>query len=84
MDSAIKLPTGIKSLEEFCDSLKEDITFTLYKNKNKRKLHFLKYTPEKYGGDNLKFISDFCQFCNNAEINKIADLFHTMIVISTF
>jgi hypothetical protein len=66
--SIISLPTGINSFEELRNALKEDISFTLFKNTNKRKLQSLKYIPESRGGDTSKFISNFLKLCYNAEI----------------
>jgi hypothetical protein len=51
VDSTIKLPTGINDYEKLCNALKKDISFTVFKNTNKRKLQLLKYIPESRGGD---------------------------------
>src|SRR5581483_9550082 len=59
--------------DSFRNALKEDITFTVFKNTNKRKLQSLKYVPEKEGGDTSKFISTFRKLCYNAEINDIEE-----------
>src|ERR1044072_1271535 len=69
----ISLPTGIDSLEKLRDALKEDISFTLLKNVNKKKLQLLKYIPERKGGNTLNFISNFRKLCYNAEINDIEE-----------
>jgi hypothetical protein len=66
----IKLPTEINDLEELHNALKNDITFTLFKNLNKRKLQLLKYGG---GADTLKFFTDFRNLCYNAEINDIEE-----------
>jgi hypothetical protein len=73
VDSTISLPTGIDSLEKLRNALKEDISFTLFKNMNKRGLQSLKYTPERKGGGTLNFISNFRRLCYNAEINDIEE-----------
>ncbi|RIA89047.1 hypothetical protein C1645_825414 [Glomus cerebriforme] len=82
VDSTISLPTGINSLEELLDALKKDISFTVFKNTNKRKLQLLKYIPEREGGDTSKFVSIFRKLCFNAEINNIAEqtnIFFTLL-----
>ncbi|PKC11507.1 hypothetical protein RhiirA5_413040 [Rhizophagus irregularis] len=53
--------------------LKEDISFTIFKNTNKRKLQSLNYIPESMGGDTSKFISNFLKLCYNAEIIDIEE-----------
>ncbi|GBC02568.1 hypothetical protein RclHR1_04690019 [Rhizophagus clarus] len=75
VDTNISLPTGINidSLEKLCNALKEDYSFTIFKNTNKRKLQSLKYIPESRGGDTSKFISNFLKLCYNAEINDIEE-----------
>ncbi|PKY46402.1 hypothetical protein RhiirA4_543302 [Rhizophagus irregularis] len=73
VDSTIKLPTGIDNFEKLRNALKEDISFTIFKNTNKRKLQSLKYNPERKGGDTSKFISTFRKLCYNAEINDIEE-----------
>src|SRR6266480_1922347 len=73
VDSTISLPTGINSLEKFRNALKQDISFTIFKNTNKGKLQSLKYIPEREGGKTSKFISNFRKLCYNAEINDIAE-----------
>src|SRR4051794_32088214 len=59
VDSTIKLPARIDNFEELGNALKEDISFTIFKNMNKRILELLKYIPESEGGKTSKFISDF-------------------------
>ena len=49
------------------------ISFTVFKNTNKRTLQLLKYIPEKKGGDTSRFISTFRKLCYNAEINDIKE-----------
>ncbi|CAB4411231.1 unnamed protein product [Rhizophagus irregularis] len=73
VDSTIKLPTGIDNIEKLRNALKEDISFTVFKNTNKRKLQSLKYNPERKGGDTSYFISTFRKLCYNAEINDIEE-----------
>ncbi|RIA89062.1 hypothetical protein C1645_825431 [Glomus cerebriforme] len=73
VDSTIKLPTGIDDIEKLRNVLKEDISFTIFKNTNKRKLQSLKYIPESRGGDTSKFISNFLKLLYNAEINDIEE-----------
>ena len=70
VDSTISLPTEINSLEELRKALKEDISFTVFKNTNKRILKSLKYVPEREGGKTSKFISTFRKLCYNAEISN--------------
>src|SRR4051794_33494187 len=69
-DSTISLSTEIDSFEKLRNALKEDISFTVFKNTNNRKLQSLKYIPEQEGGDTSIFISIFRKLCHNAEINN--------------
>src|SRR5688572_3244835 len=71
--TTIKLPAKINSFEELRNALKDDISFTVFKNTNKKKLQLLKYIPEYEGGDTSKFISTFRKLCYNAEINDIEE-----------
>ncbi|GES95078.1 hypothetical protein GLOIN_2v1767340 [Rhizophagus clarus] len=73
IDPTITLSTGIDSFEKLRNALKEDISFTVFKNTNKRKLQSLNYDPERKGGDTSKFISTFRKLCYNAEINDIEE-----------
>ena len=73
IDPTIKLPDKIDNYEELRKALKEDISFTIFKNTNKRKLQSLKYNPERKGGDTSKFISTFRKLCYNAEINDVQE-----------
>ena len=73
VDSTISLPTGIDSLEKLRNALKDDVSFTLFKNMNKRKLQSLKYIPERNGGNTFNFILNFRKLCYNAEINDIEE-----------
>jgi hypothetical protein len=73
VDSTIKLPTGIDTFEKLSNALKEDISFTVFKNTNKKMLQSLKYVPESRGGNTSKFISKFRKLCHNAEINDIEE-----------
>jgi hypothetical protein len=71
INPTIKIPTEINDLEKLRDALKKDITFTVFKDSNKRKLQLLNYKSERDDGDTLKFITDFRNLCYNAEINDI-------------
>ena len=73
VSSTISLPTGINNLEELRNALKEDISFTVFKHTNKRLLQSLRFYPERKGGNNSKFISEFRKLCYNAEINDIEE-----------
>ncbi|POG77826.1 hypothetical protein GLOIN_2v1837314 [Rhizophagus irregularis DAOM 181602=DAOM 197198] len=73
VDSTIKLPTGIDNIEKLRNALKEDISFTVFKNTNKRILQSLKYNPERKGGNTSNFISNFRKLCYNAEINDVEE-----------
>src|SRR5581483_10925044 len=66
LDTTITLPTGIDDFEKLRGALKEDISFTVFKNTNKRKLQSLKYVHERDGGDTSKFVSNFRKLCYNA------------------
>ncbi|CAI2195962.1 17240_t:CDS:1, partial [Funneliformis geosporum] len=61
INATIKLPSGIDSLEKLRNALKEDISYTVFKNTNKRKLQLLRYITEIEGGETSKFISNFRQ-----------------------
>ncbi|GBB87715.1 hypothetical protein RclHR1_01420018 [Rhizophagus clarus] len=73
VDSTINLPNGINDIEKLRNALKEDISFAVFKNTNRRKLQSLKYDPERQGGDTSKFISTFRKLCYNAEINDVEE-----------
>jgi hypothetical protein len=73
VDSTIKLPTGINTYEKLSNALKEDISFTIFKNTNMRMLQLLKYIPESRGGNTSTFISKFRKLCYNAEINDMEE-----------
>src|SRR2546430_13460863 len=73
VDSTIKLPDKIHNDEELRNALKEDISFTVFKNTNERMLQSLKYVPENRGGNTSKFVSEFRKLCYNAEINDIEE-----------
>ncbi|CAG8622843.1 9043_t:CDS:2 [Funneliformis caledonium] len=73
VNATIKLPSGIDNFEKLRNALKEDITFTVFKNTNKKKLQLLKYIPEREGGETSKFILNFRQLCYNADINDIEE-----------
>jgi hypothetical protein len=71
VDSIITLPAEIDSFEKLCNSLKADISFTVFKSTNERMLQSLKYIPERKGGNTSEFISNFRKLCYNAEINDV-------------
>ena len=71
IDSEINIPESITCLDELVNVLKQDISFSIFKNTNQRKLQSLKYLPEEKGGETSKFVSDFRKFCCDAEINDI-------------
>ncbi|CAG8738449.1 14140_t:CDS:2 [Funneliformis caledonium] len=73
VDPIIKLPSGIDSFEKLRSALKDDISFTVFKNTNKRKLQSLKFFHEREGGETSKFILNFRKLCYNAEINDIEE-----------
>jgi len=73
VDPIISLPTGINNLDKLRNALKEDNSFTAFKNTNKRKLELLNYISERNGGDTSGFISNFRKLCYNAEINNIEE-----------
>ncbi|RGB31118.1 hypothetical protein C1646_709878 [Rhizophagus diaphanus] len=73
VDPTIKLPTEIRDIEELRNALKKDISFTIFKNTNKRILQTLKYIPERKGGNTSKFISNFRKLCYNSEINDVEE-----------
>ncbi|CAG8441381.1 6586_t:CDS:2 [Funneliformis caledonium] len=71
IDSTIKISQDIDSCEGLVNALKEHITFSIFKNSCKRKLHLLRYKVERDEGDTALFISNFRKLCRNAEINDI-------------
>jgi hypothetical protein len=73
VDSTIKLPTEINDIEKLRKALKEDISFMVFKNTNKRQLQSLRYDPERKGGNTSRFISTFRKLCYNAEINDVKE-----------
>jgi hypothetical protein len=73
IDPIITVPDEIDSLEKLRNALKEDISFTIFKDNNKRLLRLLKYLPGKKSGEIPKFISEFRKYCYNAEINDIEE-----------
>ncbi|CAI2183806.1 9142_t:CDS:2 [Funneliformis geosporum] len=73
INPTIDISQNITTLNELVNVLKEDISFTLFKNSNKRKLQLLRYIPDKEGGETSKFILNFRQLCYNAEINDIEE-----------
>ncbi|CAB4388930.1 unnamed protein product [Rhizophagus irregularis] len=73
VDPTISLPAEIDSFEKLCNVLKEDISFTIFKNTNEKMLESLKYIPENKGGNTSKFTSQFKKLCYNAEINDIEE-----------
>src|ERR1043166_5934483 len=62
VDSKINIPKNM-ALDELVNVLKRDVSFSIFKNSNQRKLQSLKYLPEKEGGETSKFISDFRKLC---------------------
>ncbi|CAB4388929.1 unnamed protein product [Rhizophagus irregularis] len=73
VDPIISIPDDVNSFEKLCSVLKEDISFTVFKNTNERMLQSLKYVPENKGGNTSEFISKFRKLCYNAEINDIEE-----------
>src|ERR1044072_4802328 len=73
VDSTILLSTEVDSFEKLRNALRNDISFTVFKNTNRRKLQSLKYIPEQEGGDTSKFISTFRKLCYNAEIDDVEE-----------
>ncbi|RGB31108.1 hypothetical protein C1646_817533 [Rhizophagus diaphanus] len=73
VDPIISLSAEFDSLDKLCNVLKEDISFTVFKNTNERMLQSLKYVPENKGGNTSKFISKFRKLCYNAEINDMEE-----------
>ncbi|RIA85400.1 hypothetical protein C1645_781941 [Glomus cerebriforme] len=74
IDSTINIPTNdITSLNALIDALKNHISFTIFKNSCKRKLHVLEYVPEREGGNTANFITDFRKLCRDAEITDVAE-----------
>jgi len=68
IDSTICVPKDVISLTELVSALKNDVSFTVFKNTNRRKLQILKYKSENMGGDTAKFIDTFRKLCRDAEI----------------
>lgn len=71
VDSTIDIPSDIESCEDLVKALKEHISFPIFTNSCKRKLHLLKYRSEREGGDTPKFIANFRALCRDAEIEDI-------------
>jgi len=71
VDSTIVIPSEIESCEDLIKALKGHITFPIFKNSCKRKLHLLKYRSEREGGDTPKFIANFLSLCRDAEIDDV-------------
>ncbi|GBB91961.1 hypothetical protein RclHR1_19440002 [Rhizophagus clarus] len=71
IDSIIHIPEGVTSLEDLISALKMEVSFSVFKNTNKRKLQVLKYKGENVGGDSSKFIETFRKLCRDAEINDL-------------
>ncbi|GBC23421.2 uncharacterized protein OCT59_013772 [Rhizophagus irregularis] len=77
IDSTINIPENINSFDTLINTLKNHISFTVFKNSCKRKLQALKYISE-YEEDNnndnaLNFITDFRTLCRDAEITNIEE-----------
>jgi hypothetical protein len=73
IDSTINVPKDATSLTELISALKTDVSFTIFKNSNKRKLQALKYKYENVGGDTAKFVDTFRKLCRNAEIIDLGE-----------
>jgi len=74
IDSAISItPENITSFDTLINSLRGDVTFTVFKNTCKRKLQALRYVTENEGGDTAEFISNFHTLCRDAEIVDIEE-----------
>ncbi|CAI2162095.1 19717_t:CDS:2 [Funneliformis geosporum] len=73
IDSTIKVPENITSLDELMNSLKQDISHSIFKLQMKKKLKLLNYIPEAQGGETSKFINTFRRLCRDAEINNIQE-----------
>ncbi|GBB91960.1 hypothetical protein RclHR1_19440001 [Rhizophagus clarus] len=71
IDSTINIPKDATSLTEIISALKTDVSFTIFKNTNKRKLQALKYKSENVGGNTAKFIDTFRKLCRDAEIDDL-------------
>ncbi|RIA89059.1 hypothetical protein C1645_825427 [Glomus cerebriforme] len=76
IDSTIKLPTGIDfdNIETLRKALKEDISFTIFKNTNKRKLQSLKYIPEKEQKEYLYKSLSMNNYVSNEFYKKMKNL----------
>src|SRR5581483_3447398 len=68
VDSTIDIPPNVDSCDELIKALKSHISFPIFINSCKRKLHLLKYSSEREGGDTPKFITNFRALCRDAEI----------------
>ncbi|EXX64145.1 hypothetical protein RhiirA1_534184 [Rhizophagus irregularis] len=73
IDSTIHVPKDVTSLTELVSALKVEVSFTVFKNTNKRKLQVLKYKSENIGGDTSKFIETFRKLCRDAEIDDLRE-----------
>ncbi|RGB27670.1 hypothetical protein C1646_768795 [Rhizophagus diaphanus] len=73
IDSTIHVPKDVTSLTELVSALKAEVSFTVFKNTNKRKLQVLKYKSENIGGDTSKFIETFRKLCRDAEIDDLRE-----------
>jgi hypothetical protein len=71
VDSTIEIPSDVESCEDLVKALKDHITFPMFKNACKRKLHLLKYRSERDGGDTPNFIANFRSLCRDAEIDDV-------------
>ncbi|GBC45737.2 hypothetical protein GLOIN_2v1767426 [Rhizophagus irregularis DAOM 181602=DAOM 197198] len=65
VEPIISLPSEIGSLDKLCNVLKEDISFTVFKNTNERMLQSLKYVPENKGE-----FEDFAIYLSNLIVNE--------------
>ncbi|RIA90437.1 hypothetical protein C1645_769890 [Glomus cerebriforme] len=73
IDSTIDISSEVKSCDQLINVLKEHVTFSIFKNSSRRKLHLLKYHLERDGGDTPKFIANFRSLCRDAEINDVEE-----------
>jgi hypothetical protein len=73
VDSTIDVSKNITSLDELVSALKNDISFKIFKQANKRKLFTLKYKGENIG-DTIKFVDTFRKLCRDAEITELEEL----------
>ncbi|EXX75999.1 uncharacterized protein OCT59_013773 [Rhizophagus irregularis] len=73
IDSTINIPENINSFDTLINTLKNHISFTVFKNSCKRKLQALKYISEYEGDNTVNFVTDFRTLCRDAEIANIEE-----------